>query len=493
VDSLIDRFIASPVGRTILSDGTRQLDGAELTTQVKFLAARLRERRVQRLGLWADNGLAWVICDLACQVAELPFLPLPLYFTAAQCAHALREGGIDAVLSPTPDVLPCTYVLSGDEPLAGFGLYQARLDKLPALPPGTGKLTFTSGSTGTPKGVCLSNAQLLRQARVLADVVGLKAPRHLCVLPLATLLENVAGVYAPLLAGGTVELRSMEALGMSGSRMTDPRRFLHTLSSVQPDTLILIPQLLQLLVQSVKAGWQPPPLRFIAVGGSRVSAALVLQARAAGLPVYEGYGLSECASVVSLNVPGGDLPGSCGRPLPQVRVRVEDDEVLIDGNAMLGYVNDPASWGQSTIRSGDLGRLDAEGFLHIEGRHKNLLISSYGRNIAPEWVESELLATGAFSEAVVFGDARPWCVALVSPIRAGIDVVLMEQALAAANARLPDYAQVRRCLYLPRTLASEGLCTANGRPRRPEIEQVYLSELEALYASTDDEPECAAS
>jgi long-subunit acyl-CoA synthetase (AMP-forming) len=275
----------------------------------------------------------------------------------------------------------------------------------------------------------------------------------------------------------------MDALGMSGSRMAEPRRFLHTLSSVAPDTLILIPQLLQLLVQSVKAGWKPPPLRFIAVGGSRVSAVVIEQARALGLPVYEGYGLSECASVVSLNAPGRDLPGSCGQPLPHVQVRIEEGEVLIDGNAMLGYVNDRASWEQNTIHSGDLGRLDSAGFLHIEGRRKNLLISSYGRNIAPEWVESELLATALFSDVVVFGDARPCCVALVSPVRSDIDTALLQSAIDATNARLPDYAQVRAWRCLPRPLASQGLCTANGRPRRAEIEQAYAAALEALYAS----------
>lgn len=493
VNSLIDRLSASPAGRAVLGDGTGQLDGSELAGRAKALAAYLRAAQVQRLALWADNSLAWVICDLACQAAELPFLPLPPYFTAEQCAHALREGGIDSVMSPLPGMLPAAYArASGDEPLPGFDLYRARLEMVPPLPPHTGKLTFTSGSTGAPKGVCLSNAQLLHQALVLAEAVGLRTPRHLCVLPLSTLLENVAGVYAPLLAGGQVELRSMEALGMSGSRMTDPRRFLHALRDAEPDSLILIPQLLQLLVQSVKAGWTPPPLRFIAVGGSRVSAALIKQARMAGLPVYEGYGLSECASVVSLNLPGHDLPGSCGRPLPHVRVRVEDGEILIDGNAMLGYVNEPASWGRQTIHSGDLGHLDDEGFVHIEGRRKNLLISSYGRNIAPEWVESELLAAGGFSEAVVFGDARPCCVALVSPSREGIEVAAMRQAIAAANARLPDYAQVRNWLCLPRTLASQGLCTANGRPRRPEIERAYAAELEALYAGAGNDAACAA-
>jgi long-subunit acyl-CoA synthetase (AMP-forming) len=100
VNSLIDHLLTLPKGRAVLSDGVRYLDGIELAMQAKALAARLRERQVQRLALWADNGSAWVIADLACQWAELPLLPLPLFFTAEQCAHALREGGIDAVLSP---------------------------------------------------------------------------------------------------------------------------------------------------------------------------------------------------------------------------------------------------------------------------------------------------------------------------------------------------------------------------------------------------------
>jgi long-subunit acyl-CoA synthetase (AMP-forming) len=480
VNRLIDTLLAAPAGIPVLSDGAQRLDGSTLVARAQTLAAQLRERQAQRVALRADNGLSWVICDLACQMAALPFLPLPLYFTAEQCAHALREGGIDTVLSDA--ALPDNYAREdGASLLPGCDLYRAQLDVIPPLPPDTGKLTFTSGSTGNPKGVCLSNAQLVRQAQTLAEVVGLRAPRHLCVLPLATLLENVAGVYAPLLAGGTVEVRSMESLGMSGSRMTNPQRFLHTLSSAQPDTLILIPQLLQLLTHSVKAGWMPPPMRFIAVGGSRVSATLIEEARAVGLPVYEGYGLSECASVVSLNTPAHDLPGSCGKPLPHVRVRLENGEIVIDGNAMLGYVNEPASWAQNTIRTGDLGRLDEQGFLHIEGRGKNLLISSYGRNISPEWVESELLATSVFSQAVVFGDARPFCVALVNPARSDFDAAVMQAAIDAANARLPDYAQVRR--WLPRTLTGAEFCTANGRPRRAEIERVYAGELEALYGN----------
>ena len=78
---------------------------------------------------------------------------------------------------------------------------------------------------------------------------------------------------------------------------------------------------------------------------------------------------------------------------------------------MLGYVNQPDSWGLDAIRTGDLGYIDDSGFLHIEGRRKNLIISSYGRNISPEWVESAFLSNPLFSDFVVFGDAQPFCVA----------------------------------------------------------------------------------
>lgn len=485
---LLERLTAAGrADQIVLGDGRRQLTRAELSDQVLALAQRMQELQVQRLGLHADNGIAWLLADLACEQAGLVIVPLPLFFTDQQVLHVVESCGLDAVFTASPALFQSCFAQSQAGVLDGLALLRRQPARVPAIPPGTGKITFTSGSTGTPKGVCLSWAQQARQAEVLAEAVGLRGVRHLCVLPLSTLLENIAGVYAPLLAGGQVQLRPLAELGFSGSRLQQPQAFLQQLALLQPDTLILIPQLLHLLVQAVAQGWQPPPFAFIAVGGSRVAPTLVTQARALGLPVYEGYGLSECASVVSLNTPTADRPGTAGRLLPHVQTHLEDGELLVSGSAMLGYVGEPASWQPSVIATGDLCEFDADGFLIIKGRRKNLLISSYGRNIAPEWVESELLASPLFADAVVFGDAQPWCVALLSVRDPRVSDAMIAGVVAAANAQLPDYAQVQRWWRLPGPLAQQPqLLTNNGRPRRDAIAEHYAQEIAALYSTAQN-------
>jgi len=494
-DSLLD-LLAGPVGAVRVDDGAgRALDGAALAAAVRTTAAGLVAAGCRTLALHLDNGPDWIIADLACRAAGVCLVPLPTFFTAEQIAHVLRTVPVDTIVSENPETLaPPASVRGAAAGLPGLG--SAQLLKLPpaaaagALPAGTGKVTFTSGSTGRPKGVCLGNAQLLEQARVLAAAAGLQRPRHLCVLPLSTLLENVAGVYAPLLADGEVRAPALAEIGFSGSSSLDSGRFLATITQHQPHSLILTPQLLQLLVGAARGGWNPPSsLAFVAVGGARVPAGLIDAAHALGIPAYEGYGLSECASVVSLNRPGAMRPGSCGRPLPHVAVHCVDGEIRVRGNAMLGYAGEPDSWGRDSIATGDLGTLDADGFLHIEGRRKNLLISSYGRNISPEWVESELLADGSLDECVVFGDARPYCVALLHarhPERSGAAIAA---TIDAANRRLPDYARIRAWRRLPEPLAADrALLTENGRPRRAAIEARYTALIDALYAdATHDE------
>ena len=128
------------------------------------------------------------------------------------------------------------------------------------------------------------------------------------------LLENVAGVYGPLLANGTVIVPSLADVGLGGSSSIDVERLLACISLHDPESLILVPEILRVLTIAAERGWRPPTsLRFVAVGGSRVAPELIDKARGVGLPVYEGYGLSECGSVVSLNVVGHTRTGTAGQ------------------------------------------------------------------------------------------------------------------------------------------------------------------------------------
>ena len=187
-------------------------------------------------------------------------------------------------------------------------------------------------------------------------------------------------------------------------------------------------------------------------------------------------------SVVSLNTPTNTGANSSGKPLPHLQVKTVNGEIIISGNTMLGYAGQPDSWGHTTTYSGDLGSLDSAGYLSVSGRKKNLLISSFGRNINPEWIESELLANTAIADAVVFGDDRPYCVALLFPRDPALTDHEIQGLIDSVNNTLPDYARIVRWQRFATTLNSQpGLLTDNGRPVRVAILTAYQAILETLY------------
>ena len=470
----------------VLRDGDNNFTCTEVVHKVQQLARIIRRAGYRRVGLHADNSAAWLFADLACQEAGVVCVPIPLFFTAAQRKATLDICGIDALFTATPALFAEDFTLDEKFTELPLALMLCSAPSRPELPADTSKISFTSGATGSPKGVCLSAAQQLAQARALANAIQLQTPVHLCVLPLSNLMENIAGVYATLQAGGTVIMRALSELGFSGSRLTDREKFLHALAEVQPDTLMLTPQLLQVLVQAVNQGWQSPRLKFIAVAGGIVSAALITEARAHELPVYEGYSLAEGASLVSLNTPRTDQAGSCGLPLQHVHIEIDYFEITISGSSMLGYAGDPVSWNQGRIYTGDLGYMDDWGFLHLTGRRNNLLLSSQRQLISPESVESELLSSPVLAEAMVLGNSRPYCVALLAPSNPHSSDRAIDAVVAATNVRLPDHAQVKQWLRLDKPFSEDAeLMLENGQLCRERIALKYQEQIAALYRSEE--------
>jgi long-subunit acyl-CoA synthetase (AMP-forming) len=454
---------------------------ANLVERVKALSFWLSEQNVKSVALHAENSIDWVVVDLACQMAQVILTPIPLFFTQSQYEQLL--------VSVKPNILFSQQKLNFAEicecceyekmALNTYKLVQVKNVKAPK---DTAKITYTSGSTGTPKGVCLSNKNQMAVASELVISIGLKNPRHLCLLPLPTLLENIAGVYCPMLAYGTVVIASDAERGFEGSRLVNPNALLSFISKTQPNSLILVPELLHVFVLATKNNWQPPSsLTFIAVGGSRVSASLLAEARDLGLPVYQGYGLSECSSVVCINTPKNNDLSSAGTLLPHLQAEVINNELVIKGNAFLGYLENSHSWYKTQIFTGDIATIQ-NNKIFIQGRIKNTIINSFGRNISPEWIESELLATGLFQQSVVLGDSRPFCIAILVPISEQINDNIINTAIDTINSHLPDYAQIKTHITLALGMTFEdGLYTANMRPKREQINQHYQTEIDAIY------------
>jgi long-subunit acyl-CoA synthetase (AMP-forming) len=482
-----------------LQDENQSLGYGELARAVDRLASALVCERVAVLGLLLDNGPAWVVADLAASVAGITLVPLPGFFSDAQLHHALTDAGVDAVLTDQPQRFSALGGISPESTrldVAGTALPVLRTQAASRrLPAGIAKLTYTSGTTGTPKGVCLSTAAMEAVAVSLLEAVGAEAPqRHLSLLPLATLLENIGGVYLPLLAGTTCIVPALERAGLRGAAGLDAVRMVEALRRHRATSAIFIPQMLQALVSALEQGAEPlSHLRFLAVGGAPVSPRLLTRAHALGLPVYEGYGLSECASVVALNVPGRNRPGSVGRLLPHVRLRfAADGEIEVAGSLFRSYLGAQEIPRDAFWPTGDIGHLDASGFLHLTGRKKNMFITSFGRNVAPEWIERELALSPAIAQAAVFGEGRPWNVAVIWP-RAGATRAEVEAGARRANRELPDYARVSAWIAADEAFAvMNGQLTATGRPRRAEILKVYGARIDALYEDRHSNEELQA-
>ena len=491
------------------AQGNIQLTYAQLTAQIDVLAAWLSEQRVSRAGLWGENSIEWIIADLAAWKAGITLVPLPRFFSRTQLQHVIAQaqlpcllvcGDMDAIAeiderkhSPVNAIYLDAFAIyqvtnaSNDKPSSDKQGANEHLTAIDSI----AKITFTSGTTGTPKGVCLSTAALENVALALAERIysGVNTDNlntHLNLLPLSTLLENVAGVYVPLYLGKRVVVLAGSALGLTGSSQLSLPTLLQLLHQYQPNSLIVLPQILQGFVAASSQGFGlPSSLEFIAVGGARTPASLIEQARAMQIPVYEGYGLSECASVVSLNSPVADKIGSVGKALGHVDIKIDNGSIMIRGNVFSGYLGQETLSNDEWLDTGDLGFIDEEGFIFITGRQKNLLISSFGRNISPEWIEAELSLCRSIAQVMVIGDSQPFCSAIIVPASVQVTAEQITQDIHRINQHLPDYARIQKIIFAtdPFTPANQ-LLTDNGRLRRTAILGQYLNAIAAIYSDT---------
>ncbi|MDV6316427.1 AMP-binding protein [Idiomarina sp. HP20-50] len=384
------------------------------------------------------NSIDWVIEDLALLWAEKVSVPVPPFFTDEQKRHLVQQANSSAQL-----------------PLA------------------TAKITYTSGTTGEPKGVCLSAESQLATVKALAERLGpVKVKRHLVLMPLAVLLENIAGVYLSLWLGHEIVLVNSETAGIKGSSSLCATSFFRALQDYQPDSLILTPALLTAVIAGVEHDQlDRRQFKLLAIGGAKLPLPLELKALELGLPLVHGYGLSEFCSVVALNVPCHPVAGTVGKPLSHAQVVLDDGEILVSGNCMLGYLGEPDSWYPQTIRTGDFGSWDAEGNLCIGGRLKNIIVTSFGRNIDPEWLEALLRLQPNIVQAAIFGaEQLPITALIFSQESADFIAACVE----AVNSGLPDYAQIERYFLVPEPFSTANQqLTGTGRLRREQIARNY--------------------
>jgi long-subunit acyl-CoA synthetase (AMP-forming) len=456
--------------KVAVSDSKGIIHRGELLAKVIGLAADLGPEPGP-IGILAPNGIDWVVAQLGCALAGKITVPLPSFFSSAQLGHVVRSASVGLILT-TDETAPLTQQSGAVTSLISD---HVALTDRPDPVDGFGQIIYTSGSTGQPKGVRHESGQIAWSAAALMGATGATAEdTYLSVLPLPLLLETICSIFIPGMLGAYVHFDT--ALAEQVGR-GDPKGISRAFELRKPTTSVVVPQLLKQWVGELQAGGSRAPvsLRFVAAGGAPVPRQVADMAWEFGIPVHEGYGLSECCSVVALNRPGERRADSVGRPLEGLKVSIDDGEIVVDGPSITdGYLGQaPATrpW-----RTGDLGAIDQDGFLTIHGRKDSLIVTSFGRNISPEWIETMLLGDLRIAFCAVVGHGAPYLTAVLIPSRPGeswfthasyADVLgLISKCCSGA----PEYAVPRAWVVASFQEAISNQLLTNGRPARKHIE-----------------------
>src|SRR5215470_17875406 len=428
-----------------------------------------------RVAIGLRNGVNWVALDLAALGAGLVVVPLYVDDNPENQAYCIATSGARLAVVETGravealervGVAAATLLCarpegSGARSWEGFLPVPDRpFTAAPMAPDALATICFTSGTAGRPKGVMLSHGN------ILANVAGCRATDmaqpddlFLSLLPLSHMFERTGGYYLPLAIGARV----VYARGVA--------QLAEDLADQRPTKMFAVPRVFEKLAVRVRAGVANSPWkrwlleRCAAIGfrvaqgeatiGDRMLAPLLRGVVARlfiglGLPVLQGYGLTEASPVVAVNRLGDNDPDTVGRPLPNLAVRLSDaGELIVRGpNVMLGYWNDADATTRvldqgGWLRTGDLAEL-RDGRVAIRGRLKDILVLSNGEKLPPQDVELAILGDDTFEQVLLLGEGRPF-LALLAVAKTGDEKELVRRA----NERLkefPRYIRVRRAI-----------------------------------------------
>ena len=448
---------------------------AQLWEEAGKVASLLQQRGVakgDRVILWGPNCPQWVLAFFGCLRSGAIVVPLDLR-SPADFVHGVASKTrpvLAFVARVTPQLHEELEELCRDAPPA---------DDVDVASEDLAEVIFTSGTTGDPKGVMLSHRNLIANIEAATQYVpGKPSDRLLSVLPLSHMFEQMAGLFLALRCGANVTYPISR----------QPTILLRTMRERKVTLLLLVPQALDLLMKGIErevrrqgreriwhlslrvARYMPLPLRrllfrkvhqqfggslnLMFAGGAALDPELGAKWTLLGFKLIQGYGATEASPVISCHTKRRPRYDSAGLPLPGVDVRIaEDGEVLLRGpNITPGYWEAPeqtaAAFTDGWYRTGDQGLFDKDGFLHLKGRKKDMIVLANGQNVFPEDIEAVLNKHDEVVDATVVGlprgaDVEVHAALLVQDPEKAADVVTW------ANGRLADHQQIRGMTVWP--------------------------------------------
>lgn len=540
---------------------------SQLAEKVNTLAVGLSKFGVQkgdRVAILSENRPEWVVADLATMLLGGIVVPLHVTFSPPAIGKIIEHSQAKIIIVANNDLLNKVLLSQSDWPyLEKIVLLERAAAETPAWqgrvfywdwlmvrndsrlggqplsrPDDVCSIVYTSGTTGEPKGVMLTHHNFLSNSQAVAQAVAVKpSDVFLSFLPLSHVLERLAGYYIPLFSGAAIAY----AEGI--------KQLPANLKEIKPTILISVPRVFEKMHETIWEKAKTTPLkkkiflwalqqgksglrhnladwlvfkkirgnlggrlRLTVSGGATLNEKIAKFFLKIGLTVLEGYGLTETSPVVAVNREHDFKIGAVGKVIAEVEVKIsQDKEILVKGpNVFKGYYKnaiasqaafDKDGW----FKTGDLGFVDKEGFLTIIGRRKEMIVTSGGKNVWPEAVESELNKDRLVASSIVLGNNQKFIGALIVPDWQKVAQFFQENNLSfqpaeqlvankalinffqqrlneKINPNLSEYEKIRAFKLLPRDFSQEqGELTPTLKLRRHIIEQHYKAEIEELF------------
>ena len=551
----------------------RSISSQEFAAKVAGVVAALRSwgiSRRDRVAILSENRHEWVVADFACLLLGAVVVPLYTTLTAEQTAYMLGDSAARAIFVSNAKHLEKVLSVRSSTALEKVAVMDnvdderaIRMSELMQAASDLGStgrevraddlatIIYTSGTTGIPKGVMLTHGNMASNINASCSDFGFSVGmRCVSFLPLSHVTAR------------SVDLGLLNR-GVTLAHLPQLEKLPQALLEVQPDILLSVPRVYEKIHsqadlqaaafpkrsvyrwalrtgrrhrQEVLAGETPRSpawkladrvvyskiragiggrVRICISGGAPLGKQLAEWFADVSIRIHEGYGLTETSPVIAVNTPAEHRIGSVGRPLRNVQVRIADDgEILVRGPSVFqGYWNKPeetqAAFVNGWFKTGDIGKMDGDGFLYVTDRKKDLLKTSGGKFVAPQPIENALKHNPLVAEAVVVGDKRKFPAALIFPNFAALEARVRQKDLTYhSRQELIDLAQVRaryaeiidevnrplaqfEKLKAFRLVAEElssaaGTLTASLKLRRRAIDEQFQSKIEEMYCEPQE-------
>lgn len=487
VASIGRRYDGNPALVTKPTFRNRITTYSELDQQSARVARYLQRQGVvkgDRVLICAPNSPEWVQVFFGCQKAGVVVVPLDVRTAPAFAAAVARltEAKLAVLASPTARLVDVVGLPSISlERLESELPPESDLPESPCVgPEDLAEIVFTSGTTGDPKGVMLTHRNILSNVASVAQAFPIVPSfRLLSLLPLSHMLEQTVGLLAPLSGGCRIIYPSSR----------QPSVLFRAMMENAVTMLVAVPQALQLLTNGVEAEVRRQnqeetfrrmlaaakhlplgsrrllfravheklggKLARVVCGGAYLDPELARKWELLGVSVLQGYGATEAAPIISGDSPGHRRAGAVGRQFPGVEIRIAaDGEILARGpNVFQGYWRNPEATSEALhdgwYSTGDLGQLDADGYLYLKGRKKDLIVLANGQNVYPEDLEAELARHPALKDGVVLGIENDGGNVQVHAVLLLRDRTQAADVVRRANEGLADHQQIQAFTVWP--------------------------------------------